>query len=251
MGRRFGPGQAQACLYHFRQLEFPYNMYIAMPMMENDVTQWWSSLPPHQRRHQDGVEVFRLPAEMVASFHKAGYILRDVSAKNTFKKKGALVGMLGDFGMAIHATTHTLEHLGPVEFRAPECDGKTVYTDKIDVYSFGIARLCLLYPQVFTDDFGFDRSAPQGPAWYKMVSKLLDYHMIDSDTHLYINSIIKYMIHPNEARRPSMALVVKQWPTYKPARPAKKLIAPAADTNGPSAKRAKMDKNGGYIQTGM
>ena len=250
MGCIFGPGQAKACLDHFRQLGFPHSMYIQMPMMENDVTEWWSSLPRSQRRFQDAVEVFRLPAEMITKLHEAGYILRDISAKNIFKKKDALAGMLGDFGMAIHATTHTLQHTGPVEFRAPECDGTTPYTNKMDVYSFGVAMLCLLYPEVFTSEFCFNQTAPQGRVWYYRVSKLLDYHMIDSDTHLDINPLIKDMIRPTAARRPSMALVVKQWPSCRPARAAKKSKASAAGANGPSAKRAKIDNNAGYVRTG-
>ena len=251
MGHTFGPGQADACLNHFRQLEFPHNMNITMAMMENDVTEWWSSLPRSQQRYQDAVEVFRIPAETIARFHEAGYILRGVSAKNTFKKKGALAGMLGDHGLVIHATTDTLQHLGPIQLRAPECDGSTVYTNKIDVYSFGMAMLCLLYPEIFTDEFGFNETGVQRPGWYMRIFDLLDYHAIDSDTHLVINRLLKIMIHPKEGRRPAMAWVVKDWPTYKPARRAKKSSASAAGPNGSSAKRVKMDYNGGYVQTGL
>ena len=225
-------------------------MYLTMPMMEADITEWWFSKPPHQRRYQDAVEVFRLPAEMIDNFHKAGYMIRDVSAKNTFKKKDELVGLIGDFGNATHATTDTYQDIGPPELRAPECDGTHFYTNKIDVYSFGMAMLVLLYPEVFTSKFNFDPTAPQGRVWYDKVCKLLDYHATDSNTHLAINGLITNMIHPKPARRLPMALVVKQWPTYKPARLAKNSTAPASGANGQSAKRAKIDSNGGYVQTG-
>lgn len=98
---------------------------------------------------------------------------RDVTLKNMFVLSlNPTRTVLGDFGKALRAKTDRDASIGPAATRAPEVDGKTPYSNKIDVWSMGWALIWVL---------GHDL-VPPGPwhdlplhfdAWYQSVMGLL------------------------------------------------------------------------------
>ena len=215
--------------------------------MENDLCHWWQSIRPIDRRFEDGIEMCRGPAEGFMQIHRDGHIHGDYSLRNAFsKKKGALIGLLGDFGKTTFGKTSTLKYLGPPGLQAPEVDGVKEYTNKIDIYCFGMGLLEMFYLEVFTNSyFGYNPNAPQGRDWFQKVFRFLDTHLVDSDTHIAIIPLIQRMINPNPARRPTAADIVRMWPDYKARRVSRRSV------DQQSTKRAKIDYLGDGVEIGM
>ena len=211
--------------------------------MENDLLHWWFFRDPAEKTLADGVEIFRGPTKGVKQLHADDHIHRDFNLRNAFKKKRVLSAVLGDFGKSCHAKTHTFKHLGPVGLQAPEINGTTHYTNKIDIYSLGMAMLEMLFVAVFHNPYyGYNPNAAQDWEWYQKTCTYLDSHLLLSSLHMDICTLLKDMVHPDPVRRPTAANLVRRWPKYQPLSPAQKRLSGA---DAPSAKRVKVN-----VQTG-
>ncbi|KAI4137341.1 MAG: hypothetical protein LQ341_005185 [Variospora aurantia] len=81
----------------------------------------------------------------LVTLHTAGFMHRDIHKKNVFLvSSDPPAAVLGDFGKTVQAESHSDDCLGPIHTRAPEVDGRTQYTNKIDVWSLGIVLLSIL-----------------------------------------------------------------------------------------------------------
>ncbi|KAL8911341.1 MAG: hypothetical protein Q9171_003468 [Xanthocarpia ochracea] len=79
------------------------------------------------------------------TLHTAGFMHRDIHMRNVFLVSfNPPEAVLGDFGKTVQAESHSDDCLGPIHTRAPEVDGRTQYTNKIDVWSLGIVLLSML-----------------------------------------------------------------------------------------------------------
>lgn len=97
---------------------------------------------------------------------------RDVTLKNMFfLSENPDRAVLGDFGKAVRAKTDMDASIGPAASRAPEVDGKSPYSNKIDVWSMGWA---LLWAVAYDCIRGFWENLPQNfDTWYRRVVEIL------------------------------------------------------------------------------
>ncbi|KAL8651607.1 MAG: hypothetical protein Q9210_003160 [Variospora velana] len=131
-------------------------------------------LPTNKRQ----LDAITLEARVGASFkglvhlHANGYMHRDVTLKNMFfLSENPDRAVLGDFGKAVRAKTDLDASIGPAASRAPEVDGKSPYSDRIDVWSMGWA---LLWAVGYDSLRGFWEILPQDfDAWYRKVMEVL------------------------------------------------------------------------------
>lgn len=83
----------------------------------------------------------------LVTLHTAGFMHRDIHIRNVFLvSSDPPAAVLGDFGKTVQAESHSDDCLGPIHTRAPEVDGRTQYTNKIDIWSLGIVMLSILDP---------------------------------------------------------------------------------------------------------
>ncbi|KAL8653746.1 MAG: hypothetical protein Q9210_001917 [Variospora velana] len=96
-------------------------------------------------------DCFQGPVHGLATLHAAGYIHRDVHTRNLFLMRSEPPeAVLGDFGKTIEAEGASDNCLGPIHTRAPEVDGRTQYTNKIDIWSLGSVLLKMIDPDRYS-----------------------------------------------------------------------------------------------------
>ncbi|KAI4280838.1 MAG: hypothetical protein L6R35_005815 [Caloplaca aegaea] len=118
------------------------------------------------------LKIFRGPLQGLVYLHAKGYMHRDVTLKNMFfLSENPDRAVLGDFGKAVRAKTDMDASIGPAASRAPEVDGKSPYSNKIDVWSMGWA---LLWAVAYDCIRGFWENLPQNfDTWYRRVVEIL------------------------------------------------------------------------------
>ncbi|KAL9018152.1 MAG: hypothetical protein Q9185_004559 [Variospora sp. 1 TL-2023] len=118
------------------------------------------------------LKIFRGPLQGLVQLHAKGYMHRDVTLKNMFfLSENPDRAVLGDFGKAVRAKTDLDASIGPAASRAPEVDGKSPYSDKIDVWSMGWA---LLWAVGYDCLRGFWETLPLNfDAWHRRVMEVL------------------------------------------------------------------------------
>ncbi|KAL8945398.1 MAG: hypothetical protein Q9211_000081 [Gyalolechia sp. 1 TL-2023] len=147
------------------------------------------------------MELFRGPLQGLSALHSAGYMHRDVSAKNLILTSfQPLRAVLGDYGKAIKADTDRSASIGPAITRAPEVDGKNYYNNKIDVWSIGFILVTALLPDLF----------PQGSEpfteWYNRVMLNLNNSITNQDDWSKgVANMIMGMLALDPAKRSSAA----------------------------------------------
>ena len=83
------------------------------------------------------------PLSGLAEMHAKGYMHRDVSMNNIFLLSlNPPRAVLADFGMTVHRLMETNPFIGPAYLWAPEVNGQTQYTNKIDIWSFALTIYC-------------------------------------------------------------------------------------------------------------
>ncbi|KAL8979044.1 MAG: hypothetical protein Q9177_006241 [Variospora cf. flavescens] len=122
---------------------------------------------PNKKRQLDAIAL----EAGIGAFCK-GYMHRDVTLKNMFfLSENPDRAVLGDFGKAVRAKTDLDASIGPAASRAPEVDGKSPYSDKIDVWSMGWA---LLWAVGYDCLRGFWETLPLNfDAWHRRVMEVL------------------------------------------------------------------------------
>ena len=121
----------------------PEQVYLTFPLAYEDLSrQVWPENPTALL-----VKLIRGPVEGLSTLHRAGYIHRDVTAKNILVLSlDPPQATLCDYGKAVRATSHVDSRIGPIPTLAPEVDGRTEYSNKIDVWSLAYACCSILFP---------------------------------------------------------------------------------------------------------
>ncbi|KAL8697993.1 MAG: hypothetical protein Q9201_006811 [Fulgogasparrea decipioides] len=89
----------------------------------------------------------------LVTLHRLGCIHRDIHGGNVLITScHPPCALLGDFGKTIKAKHDNYPHLGPRHSCAPEVDGQTLYTNKIDIWSFGFMVFNVIFPQYQRDN---------------------------------------------------------------------------------------------------
>lgn len=123
--------------------QLPQALFTASPLALCD----WSDVTWDNFSLSSVKDCFRGPLQGLAALHAAGYMHRDVHMRNVFLVRSAPPeAVLGDFGKTIQAESASDNCLGPIHTRAPEVDGQTQYTNKIDVWSLGNLLLRIVSP---------------------------------------------------------------------------------------------------------
>ncbi|KAL8855508.1 MAG: hypothetical protein Q9178_007851 [Gyalolechia marmorata] len=119
----------------------PQAIFTSSPLALCDVTRvLWSDYSLTVIR-----ECLRGVMRGLVTLHTAGFMHRDIHIRNVFLVSlDPPAAVLGDFGKTVQAESHSDDCLGPIHTRAPEVDGRTQYTNKIDVWSLGIVLLSIL-----------------------------------------------------------------------------------------------------------
>ena len=168
-GNSFGPGQATEAKKFFRGRRLPFIIYLIMPLA---VCNLWEMIERGVTFPQK-VELSRMWLQGLGKLHADGWIDRDVSPDNVLiTSTEPLIAKLADFGKAVKRPTHTSNLIGRPAFMAPECNGKTEYTNAVDMWSSGLVITKLLLPDM--DRWhGFDLHKPQTPAFMQLLHKNL------------------------------------------------------------------------------
>lgn len=122
---------------------------MTFPLALHDLSKqnFWSKLPL--------VTVVALlggPLEGLRTMHEAGYMHRDVSARNLLVMSlSPPKAILCDFDKARQASSHCDTHIGPIPTLAPEVDGYTWYNSSIDIWGIGYVCCWILFPNLCPD----------------------------------------------------------------------------------------------------
>ncbi|KAL8952116.1 MAG: hypothetical protein Q9222_001953 [Ikaeria aurantiellina] len=150
-------------------------------------------------------DCFRGPVLGLATLHAAGYMHRDIHIRNLFLMRSTPPeGVLADFGKTIEAETASDDCLGPIHSRAPEVDGRTQYTNKIDVWSLGCVLLKVVDPDVHP---------PSGEApsleWHQSMRQYIDNFKRDEAGTLEADvlDLIQHMLRWSPRDRPAAAQI--------------------------------------------
>ena len=172
--------------------------------------------------------------------------------------KQRLFAVLGDFGKAVKAPWHTSKLIGPRALQAPETDSVGRYTFAADVYTFGLDVIETLLPD-FVYWPGFERDAPQTPAFMNMLYQKLADAAKTSTLAAHVSGLLRRMLDLNPTRRPTFQQVLAAWPAIaatdaEATVPTLPVVVPTAPITAlvaglPSAKKARIPL--GELQTGM
>ncbi|KAL9004295.1 MAG: hypothetical protein Q9188_002884 [Gyalolechia gomerana] len=154
------------------------------------------------------MELFRGPLQGLSALHRAGYMHRDISAKNLLLTSfHPLRAVLGDFGKAIKADTDRSASIGPAITRAPEVDGKSYYNNKIDVWSMGFILVTALIPDLSP------QSSEPFTHWYNSVAFILNNSLTNQDNwSVGAAHMIMGMLALDPAKRSSAAQALADIP---------------------------------------
>ena len=146
------------------------------------------------------------PLKGLKTLHKAGYMHRDVSAKNILVM--SLVpprAVLCDYGKARRAPWHVDSHIGPIAFLPPEVDGQRRYDSKIDVWGIGYVCCEILFPGYQSDFRSKTKNSRPDETWHKgAMALLLEYGNRGSAERSFAD-LIRRMLAWNPAHRLSAA----------------------------------------------
>ncbi|KAI4287219.1 MAG: hypothetical protein L6R35_003520 [Caloplaca aegaea] len=177
--------------------KFPQAVYTSSPLA---ICDFWK-VEWVKANVRDAIQAFHGPLQGLATLHAHGFIHRDVHRGNLFLMSvHPPVSLLGDFGKVIKAEVHQDSNLGPRDTRAPEVDGRTWYTNKIDIWSMGYAMvMCIALPS-FPYPQPFDLQI-----WHREAMDFLDSDIDPSDDDKKAMDLIRCMLAWDPSERISAA----------------------------------------------
>jgi len=180
----------------------PERFYMTFPLALQDFSiHKWS-----QTSLTTKLALLKGPLEGLKTLHEAGYMHRDVSAKNLLVM--SLLpprAVLCDYGKASHAAWHVDSHIGPIPTLAPEVDGHTRYDNKIDIWGIGLVCCGILFPN-FQREFLLrsDNSRPDR-TWHIGIMALLSEYESSGPMESSFADLTRQMLAWTPPRRPSAA----------------------------------------------
>lgn len=213
-GNTWGPGQSPELIKFLETSPLPYKLYIIM-CKALDFSQWRQSKPSLEQI----IEMFRGSCRGLATLHGDTYSHRDITTRNMFvcaveltgSARVEWTGALGDFGKATRDPKSNRLSIGPEATLAPEVDGKTMYTNAIDIWSMGFALLTMAQPVVESwPTYSADRQ--QSAEWFDQTFQLLDGLVKTSTSPVWLWRILRRMLAIAPAERPSITDVLAVWP---------------------------------------
>jgi len=158
---------------------------------------FWSKLPL-----VTVLALLRGPLEGLRTMHEAGYMHRDISARNLLiMSVSPPKAVLCDFGKARHASSHRDTHIGPIPTLAPEVDGHTWYNSSIDIWGIGYVCCWILFPK-FVSRYVDIRP---NEAWHTGAMAYLTKYESSGPTESCFADLIRQMLAWTPAHRPSAA----------------------------------------------
>ncbi|KAL9578163.1 MAG: hypothetical protein Q9212_005894 [Teloschistes hypoglaucus] len=118
------------------------------------------------------IEFYRGPLLGLEALHFAGYMHRDVSRGNLLvTSRVPPEAVLHDFGKAIKAPQDHRTDLGAMVTLAPEVDGRTKYSNKIDIWSLAFSFCQIAFPRLLD---GVDPTRRTTRSWLDKTLKYLE-----------------------------------------------------------------------------
>ncbi|KAL8828629.1 MAG: hypothetical protein Q9170_006517 [Blastenia crenularia] len=183
--------------------QYPHDVFTSSPLAMNDFSELDFSFQS-QWSTRDVIEFLRGPLKGLDHLHRAGYMHRDVTAKNIFVMSfNPPRAVLGDLGKAIRAERHQDQRLGPKRTLAPEVDGFRLYDAAIDIWSFGVVLVCAFNPYP-------NRCFRMSDEWHPRVMQWL--HEKQREGAGFDRSVAELLLHilaRDPQRRPSAAAVLR------------------------------------------
>lgn len=182
------------------------------------------------------VELIRGPLIGLEALHAEGLIHRDVTMKNILvTSMNPPKAAIADFGETVHAQFATDSRIGPIPTLAPEVDAinnADRYSNKIDIWSFGLACLYLLFP----DARGLRNERVKEEKYSKILGSLKRFSEDGGHGKLFAD-LLRKMLNWDPSTRISARDALSE--------PFFQLCAPVPASNSPTSDRpAKMMKTG-------
>lgn len=206
-GKHFGPGEHDHVNAALTTCSLPDHIHIVMSLAKGsfDAIKW------KEYDLDDLIDIFYGVLLGIAVLHEAGYMHRDLTFKNMLLMPGSPpFGVLSDFGKAIQKEWATDTHIGPEYSRAPEVNGTTKYSNKIDIFSCGQAFANILIERIFGSVFMRARCG-QGQLPTAELVKSLNAVGKYGGRHRHIADIVKDMLSINTLNRPPIWTVLVRW----------------------------------------
>ena len=209
----------------------PERFYMTFPLALHDFSKqsFWSRLPLPIM-----LDLLKGPLEGLRTMHEAGYMHRDVSARNLLiMSLSPPNAVLCDFGKARHALAHRDTHIGPIPTLAPEVDGQTWYDSKIDIWGIGYVCCWILLPKFVSKYFDIRPDE----AWHTRAMDHLSEYESSGPMESSFADLVRQMLSWNPAHRPSAARAL-QHPCMQAISATS--IASSSETQDRRAKQSKL-----------
>ena len=183
----------------------PDHFYIIFPLALGEFgTLQWSSINVETR-----IELLRGPLQGLETLHAAGYMHRDITNRNILVMSWhPAQAVLCDYGKAIKSTRERISTLGPIHTLAPEVDGQTDYTNKIDIWGLGFIYCAILLPEHHRKVVS-GKPPSKNLAWYVGLKPLLLDYGTPGSLERSLGNLVLRMINWNSNARPSAAEALK------------------------------------------
>ena len=167
----------------------PERFYMTFPLAVHDFSkQKWPETPL-----STVLSLLKGPLQGLKVLHEAGYMHRDVSAKNLLVMSlEPPKAVLCDYGKSRQAAWHTDTRIGPIPTLAPEVTGHSRYDSKIDIWGLGYVCCWILFPEFQlrnADGVRPDRN------WHKgAMAQIADYERLGGPSERSFADLVRQML---------------------------------------------------------
>lgn len=182
--------------------KYPEHVYITLPLAKGDFgSRVWSSIDL-----QTVIALLRGPLQGLEALHKAGYMHKDVSSRNILVMSlDPPHAVLCDYGKARHSLREVDSRIGPIPTLAPEVDGITRYTNKIDIWGIGYVCAQILFPEYQRAKVDKSKPPSRNIPWYLGLKPLIQEFCKRGPLERSFGDLVDKMLEWEPSGRPSAA----------------------------------------------